>query len=75
VAGWPKTSRRENKERWWCRARKDARLGIGGLDGGIPFYGRSGAATVIQNYPRLGPMEQSGGGSAGLDKGRSMRSR
>jgi hypothetical protein len=30
---------------------KEARPGTGGIDGGLPFYGRSGAATVIQNHP------------------------
>jgi hypothetical protein len=40
------------QEWWWCRARKDVRLGTDGTDGGLPFYGRRGAATVIQNHSR-----------------------
>jgi hypothetical protein len=32
VARWLKTSRRENKERWWHQARKDARPGTGSTD-------------------------------------------
>jgi hypothetical protein len=52
VAGWLKTSKRENKERRCCRARKDARLSTGSIDVGLPFYGHSVEATVTQNHPR-----------------------
>jgi hypothetical protein len=38
VAVWPKTSRRENKEQWWCRARKEARLGNENTVGGLSFF-------------------------------------
>jgi hypothetical protein len=67
-AGWPNSSRREIKERWWGRAWKVSRFGTGGIDGGLSFYGRSGAAIVIQTT------RVSGGGNTGLDNGQPVRS-
>jgi hypothetical protein len=74
VVGSPETSRRENKELWWCRARKDARLDTGGIDGGLPFYGRKGAATIIQTTRGRGRWSN-GGGNTRLDNGQPVRSR
>jgi hypothetical protein len=42
VVVWPKTSRRGNKEQWWCRAQKEARLGNGNTAGGLSFYASTG---------------------------------
>jgi hypothetical protein len=48
VASWPTTSQRENKEQWWCRARKDVRLGTGCIDKRASSLWSQRAATVIQ---------------------------
>jgi hypothetical protein len=53
VAGGPKTSWRENKSDGDVELGRMRGLVLAVLGKGLPFYGRSGAATVIQTSRRI----------------------